>query len=454
METVKLWNSEFYKVPVTLLTVGVHAGSAGPVFYSAEVLQASADSWNGVVVTLEHPPLGVPGWVWAFQEGRGLGFLTHVVFDENKLKGQVWLSAAALENASELKTKILNGEKVEVSTGLQAFVVSEQGEWQGESYSGRVFDMRPDHVALLPNSTGACSVADGCGLFNQEERWISNPYPNEHAARIADPDEFEPESFRRKSIAPGITLIVARRKGKSSLEGQAYRFDKNRFTEAEAKKWLKEHGVEYKVFEKAQETQNVKGGLSMSPEEQVSWLISQGCCFQEEDKEQLLQLPQSVLDKLVQGLQKVPPAQPVQNDQSASRLNVILKYLPELEGKTESEIEEFLKTRKLVANKLSYDEWKLFAPPEVVEDLEFARSVKQKQKEEIANQLVLDIEDPDMRSREFKNLLNKNLQDLEEELRRHPPRKASSRPVPTSLTNESEDVLPSLIYFEMKNQQR
>ena len=28
------------------------------------------------------------------------------------------------------------------------------------------------------------------------------PYPNEHAARVKEPTDFEPDSFRRKEIAP------------------------------------------------------------------------------------------------------------------------------------------------------------------------------------------------------------------------------------------------------------
>jgi len=34
------------------------------------------------------------------------------------------------------------------------------------------------------------------------------PFPSEHAARVLDPDKFEKDSFRRKNIAPGLTLSL------------------------------------------------------------------------------------------------------------------------------------------------------------------------------------------------------------------------------------------------------
>jgi len=80
------------------------------------------------------------------------------------------------------------------------------------------------------------------------------PYPNEHAARVKEPSEFGPESFRRKTIATGIDVILGKLKGESSMTIQAYRFDTDEFTPPEAKDWLAEHKVEYIRFEPADDT--------------------------------------------------------------------------------------------------------------------------------------------------------------------------------------------------------
>lgn len=78
------------------------------------------------------------------------------------------------------------------------------------------------------------------------------PYPNEHAARVRQPGDFEKDSFRRKTIATGIDIIIGKLKGgDGSMVTQAYRFNAKVFTADEAKKWLKDHKISYISFEAA-----------------------------------------------------------------------------------------------------------------------------------------------------------------------------------------------------------
>ncbi len=77
------------------------------------------------------------------------------------------------------------------------------------------------------------------------------PYPNEHSARVRDPGGFEADSFRRKEIAPGISMVIGRLNGSTSMTAQAYRFARSKFTPEEARAWLKEHDVKYISFEEA-----------------------------------------------------------------------------------------------------------------------------------------------------------------------------------------------------------
>ena len=80
------------------------------------------------------------------------------------------------------------------------------------------------------------------------------PFPNQHAARVENPDNFEKDSFRRKTIAPGISIIMGKKKGSDSMVTQSYRFDKSKFTPEQAKKWLKDHDIK-SGFEKASDKQ-------------------------------------------------------------------------------------------------------------------------------------------------------------------------------------------------------
>lgn len=84
------------------------------------------------------------------------------------------------------------------------------------------------------------------------------PYPNEHAARMVEPDACEDKSFKRMNQGKGVSLILCKQDGK--MKAQAYRFNKDMFTPEQAKAWLKKHNLKALSFEKASE---VKAKLSM-----------------------------------------------------------------------------------------------------------------------------------------------------------------------------------------------
>jgi hypothetical protein len=89
------------------------------------------------------------------------------------------------------------------------------------------------------------------------------PFPNEHAARVRIPGDFQPDSFKRKEIKPGIDIIIGRLKGEDTMTTQAYRFDKTKFTVEEAKKWLKDNDIKVILFEPAKETTEAETAISI-----------------------------------------------------------------------------------------------------------------------------------------------------------------------------------------------
>lgn len=76
------------------------------------------------------------------------------------------------------------------------------------------------------------------------------PLPNEHSARILNPGSCT-ERYGRQQIAPGISRVACVLKATGKWGTQAMRFNKNNFTAAEAKKWLKDHDIKYTLFEPA-----------------------------------------------------------------------------------------------------------------------------------------------------------------------------------------------------------
>ncbi|MBA7613757.1 hypothetical protein ES703_21013 [subsurface metagenome] len=90
------------------------------------------------------------------------------------------------------------------------------------------------------------------------------PYENEHSARLKDPKDFDPKSFRRtdggtiygtKKVPKTIGIIWAKLKGKSKPKDppipQALRFPTKSWTVQKAKKWLKDNNIKYQKFEPA-----------------------------------------------------------------------------------------------------------------------------------------------------------------------------------------------------------
>jgi len=95
----------------------------------------------------------------------------------------------------------------------------------------------------------------------------SKPYKGWHSARIIDPGKFQDDSFRKKNITDGIYAIVGKLKGESKMTVQAYRFDMNKYTVAQAKKWLKDNDITYIKFEE---------GIKYWEPEQLTTLLRAG----------------------------------------------------------------------------------------------------------------------------------------------------------------------------------
>ena len=92
---------------------------------------------------------------------------------------------------------------------------------------------------------------------------VSKPYPNEHSARLKNPDKFDSKSFKRtkgglcgsKKIPITISIIWGKFKNKVKPSDPpiaiALRFPTKTWTAAKAKKWLADNEITYIKFEPA-----------------------------------------------------------------------------------------------------------------------------------------------------------------------------------------------------------
>ena len=106
------------------------------------------------------------------------------------------------------------------------------------------------------------------------------PFPNEHAARVINPNRFDEKSFRRKKITDGVDAIMGKLKDEKTMTVQSYRFDKTKFTVEQARKWLKDHDIKVILFEKAIEE-------SATLIEQFKELADQYACLKTGEKSKL-----------------------------------------------------------------------------------------------------------------------------------------------------------------------
>lgn len=84
------------------------------------------------------------------------------------------------------------------------------------------------------------------------------PYPNEHSCRLKSPDAFQPKSFRRMERPKGVSLIIARPKGKTTTATQAIRYDKDIWTADRAKTDCEEKGGSFEAAAKESEQNEVQ----------------------------------------------------------------------------------------------------------------------------------------------------------------------------------------------------
>jgi hypothetical protein len=148
----------FLVAPVVMLLADrVVPGSPAPAVYPRAVLANSAGAWNGMPVIIRHPArLGESARTPAVLESATVGSLYNAAMDGSRLVAEAWLDEQLLETlAPDVHAAVLAGRPLEVSTGLY-------GQFTADRTALAVM---PDHLAILPDEVGACSLADGCGLL-------------------------------------------------------------------------------------------------------------------------------------------------------------------------------------------------------------------------------------------------------------------------------------------------
>ena len=162
------------------------------------------------------------------------------------------------EVAANRASQILSGDELSPDTviTMAAWFARHEVDKQGEGFSPDEDGYpSPGRVAWAAwggdaGQTWSNSKADRIKELQERSAMeMERPYPNEHAARLKDPAQYD--SLRRVNDegGNGVDFIYGIKEGESEL--QAIRFRSSVFTAAEARAWLADHDFDAIEFEEA-----------------------------------------------------------------------------------------------------------------------------------------------------------------------------------------------------------
>ena len=175
--------------------------------------------------------------------------------------------AGGTEVAAARARQILSGDELSPDTviTMAAWFARHEVDKQGEGFSpGEDGYPSAGRVAWAAwggdaGQTWANEKADRIKALQDRQMEEARPYPNEHAARLTDPDQYD--ELRRENDAGGngVDFIYGIKEGVSEI--QAVRFDAQEFSPAEARTWLSEHDMDPIEFEEATGEERTMPGL-------------------------------------------------------------------------------------------------------------------------------------------------------------------------------------------------
>lgn len=163
-----LHDREYLVAPLTMIVPGVLAGSKGPLLYPEDEVRKNPSAWNGMPIVVNHPTKnGIPVEARSpdVLERHQIGTVFNTKFN-GKLVAEGWFDLERTRRTNiGIYEQLVNNQPIELSTGLYTDNEAFKGTWNGRRYEYVARNYRPDHLAILLGSKGACSIKDGCGVL-------------------------------------------------------------------------------------------------------------------------------------------------------------------------------------------------------------------------------------------------------------------------------------------------
>ena len=399
----KLNGRTYIVVPVTMIVPGVLNGSQGPIEYTENENKKSVPRWNMMPIVINHPVKdGKPVSARSPQvlNQYSVGFVFNAE-DDGKLKAEAWLDTGLLgSKAPKVLVALNKNKKVEISTGLGLSLQEKDGKTLAVNY-------QPDHLAILPDSIGACSIKDGCGLtvndvFTEEvNNELSHSMLREKLGSLLRNKNGKDSHLWVDDVFETYAIY--------SLKGVLYQISYS-ISDSEDVKLV---GSPVKVERRVKYVPvSNKKGKTMDKEKLIDAIVNSSCdCWGDDDREILNGFDETKLTKLHDGI--------VANEKNAKTVEAFNQYqsddfvVTNTDGKIEvkaKEKEEEPKKESVVNGKKEIKVEDL--PEDVRADLDFARTERKKQKDAIVNRLVANVEDSDAKISQAKIYNAMNLDQL------------------------------------------
>lgn len=187
---------DYLVAPLTMIVPGVLPGSKGPLYYPPEEVSRNPDGWNGMPIVVNHPVVegrNVSARSPRILERYGIGHVYAANIGPNgNLVGEGWFDVGATKRIEpRIYDDLIAKRPIELSTGLftrNEPVRNGKCPRSGMPYDHVAKDYRPDHLAILPDTKGACSVRDGCGVLVNGREYGYTDADIDHLAHNKLPD--------------------------------------------------------------------------------------------------------------------------------------------------------------------------------------------------------------------------------------------------------------------------
>jgi hypothetical protein len=167
-----LMGKPYSVLPVVMMVEGSYFPSmerkgserrATSLFFEANEMRSSVNTWNGRPVSVNHPDGQSSCNSPESYDKQVVGqvFNTEYHSETKSLKAELWIDN---DRGKFITQRVARGEHFDVSIGAFGDIKSPRTVEEGKAYDYRMVNIVGDHLAILPDSRGACNWEDGCGI--------------------------------------------------------------------------------------------------------------------------------------------------------------------------------------------------------------------------------------------------------------------------------------------------